>query len=105
MAMPMSMPHEEHAPKPRRISPDEEAMRLMMDVARRAQVAKSFAKLAGGLLTVSAAQASLQLRAVADAKLTEVKRLAQAAKDAAVHVAKQRTERAAKGAPEEQTPT
>ena len=101
----MAMPHEEPATKPRRISADEEAMQLMMDVARRAQVAKSFAKLAGGLLTVSAAQASLQLRAVADAKLAEMKRLAQAAKDAAVHVAKQRTERTTKDAPEEQAPT
>ena len=57
-------------------SPDEEAMRLMRNVAHRAQVARSFAKLAGGLLTV---------------KLTEMKRLAQAAKEAAVLVATHRS--------------
>ena len=75
-------------------------MRLMIEIARRAQVAKSFAKLAGGLLTVSAAQASRELRAVADAKLVEVRRFAQAAKEAAVHVAKPRTESPAPDAPE-----
>jgi hypothetical protein len=80
-------------------SPDEEAMRLMMEVARRAQIARSFAKLASGLLTVGAAQASLQLRAAADARLAEMRRVARAAKDAAVHVATHRPERAPDDAP------
>ena len=70
-------------PPPARVSPDEEAMRLMMEVTRRAQVAQSFAKLAGNLLTVSAAHASLQLRVTAEAKLAEMRRLARAARDAA----------------------
>lgn len=77
-----------------RSSADEEAMRLMVSLARHAQIATSFAKLAGGLLSVTAAQASLQLRAVADAKLVEVKRIARAATEAAVHVATTRPERA-----------
>jgi hypothetical protein len=62
-------------------------MLLMTKVLERALVAKSFAKLAGGLLTVGAAQATLQLRAAADAKLGEIKRVARAATEAAVHVA------------------
>jgi len=66
----------------------------MMEVTRRAQVAQSFAKLAGSLLTVSAAHASLQLRATAEAKLAEMRRLAHAARDAAVHVATHRPDRA-----------
>ena len=96
MATPM--PHDVHdhdpfagkranRPPHERTSPDEEAMHLMTKVLERALVAKSFAKLAGGLLTVSAAQATLQLRAVADAKLAEVKRVARAATEAALHVA------------------
>ena len=68
-------------------------MRLMVSLARHAQVAASFARLAGGLLSVTAAQASLQLRSVADAKLVEAKRIARAATEAAVHVATTRHER------------
>jgi hypothetical protein len=89
-------------PAAARSSADEEAMRLMLSLARHAQVATSFAKLAGGLLSVTAAQASLQLRAVADAKLVEMKRIARAATEAAVHVATTRTERATDEAPETQ---
>lgn len=80
-------------------SPDEEAMRLMREVARRAQIARSFAKLAGGLLTVSAARASLSLRAAADARLAEVRRVARAATEAAVHVAAHAPDRAIDEAP------
>jgi hypothetical protein len=72
------------APSPRP-SPDEEAMQLMMKVVERVEVAKSFAKIAAGIFTVTAARATVQLRAVADAKM-----IARAAKDAAVHVATHR---------------
>jgi hypothetical protein len=91
------------APSPRP-SPDEEAMQLMMKVVERVEVAKSFAKIAAGIFTVTAARATVQLRAVADAKITEtveregglrsqvdkVRKIARAAKDAAVHVATHR---------------
>jgi hypothetical protein len=87
-----------------RLSPDEEAMQLMMMVVERVEVAKSFAKIAAGIFTVTAARASVQLRAVADAKMAEsieregglmtrldkVRKIARAAKDAAVHVATHR---------------
>jgi hypothetical protein len=82
-------------------------MLLMMKVVERVEVAKSFAKIAAGLLTVTAARASEQLRAVADAKMAEtmaregglkdryehVRKIARAAKDAAIHVATHRPER------------
>jgi hypothetical protein len=112
MAMPM--PHDAHdrptpepvsgtrTPPQQRISPDEEAMQLLVKVVERARVAKSFAKLAGGLLTVTAAEASLHLRAAADAKVAEMMTLARAAKDAAVHVAQQRAQRPVDDAPETQ---
>ena len=84
--------------------PDEEAMLLMMKVVERIEIAKSFAKLATGIVAASAAQAALQLRAVADAKvvaaveregglksrLDRVRKIARAATDAAVHVATHR---------------
>ena len=87
-----------------RLSPDEEAMQLMRKVVERVEVAKSFAKIAAGLFTVTAARATVQLRAVADAKMAEtieregglmtrvdrVRKIARAAKDAAVHVATHR---------------
>jgi hypothetical protein len=95
------------APSPR-LSPDEEAMQLMMKVVERVEVAKSFAKIAAGIFTVTAARATVQLRAVADAKMTEtveregglrsqvdrVRKIARAAKDAAVHVATHRPQTA-----------
>jgi hypothetical protein len=79
-------------------------MQLMLKLAERVEVAKSFAKIAAGIFGVSAARATVQLRAVADAKLAEtvegerglrsqvdkVRRIARAAKDAAVHVATHR---------------
>ena len=79
-------------------------MLLMMKVVERVEVAKSFAKIAAGLFTVTAARATVQLRAVADAKMAEsieregglmtrvdrVRKIARAAKDAAVHVATHR---------------
>jgi hypothetical protein len=87
-----------------RLSPDEEAMQLMLKVVERVEVAKSFARLAAGIFTVTAARAGVQLRAVADAKMVEaverdggvvsqvekVRKIARAAKDAAVHVATHR---------------
>jgi hypothetical protein len=89
------------------MSPDQEAMLLMMKVVERVEVAKSFAKIAAGLLTVSAARASVQLRTVADAKMAEtieregglktkvdrVRKIARAAAEAAVHVATHRPAR------------
>lgn len=124
MAMPMPTtlhevpevaPHQVHPkreaaearPRPRpRLTPDEEAMQLMMKVVERVEVAKSFAKIAAGLVSVSAARAGMQLRAVADAKMAEaverdggvlsqvdkVRKIARAAKDAALHVATHRPE-------------
>lgn len=87
-----------------RLSPDEEAMQLMVKVVERVEVAKSFAKIAASILGVTAARATVQLRAVADAKMAEaverdggvlgqvqrVRKIARAAKDAAVHVATHR---------------
>lgn len=68
-------------------------MLLMMKVLERAQVAKSFAKLAAGLITVSAARASVQLReGPIKSRLDSVRKIARAATDAAVHVATQRAE-------------
>jgi len=87
------MPHDVHerqTSEPAHVSPDEEAMLLMTKVLERALVAKSFAKLASALLTVGAAQASVQLRAAADAKLSEMKKVARAAAEAARHVATKR---------------
>jgi len=87
-----------------RLTPDEEAMQLMLKVVERVEVAKSFAKIAAGIFSVTAARATVQLRAVADAKMAEaverdggvlrqvdrVRKIARAAKDAAVHVATHR---------------
>ena len=81
-------------------------MQLMMKVVERVEVAKSFARIAAGIFTVTAARAGVQLRAVADAKMAEaaqrdggvlsqvdrVRKIARAAKDAAVHVATHRPE-------------
>lgn len=85
---PVSGPRQTRAP--RALTPDEEAMQLMVKVMERARVATSFAKLAGGLLAATGAQASMVLRAVADAKVAEMRKMARAAKDAAVHVATHR---------------
>lgn len=88
---------------PRR-HPDDEAMLLMMKVVERVEVAKSFAKIAAGIVTVSAAHAAKQLRGAADAKMVEVierdgplkahysriRKIARAAAQAAVHVATHR---------------
>lgn len=87
-----------------RLSPDEEAMQLMLKVVERVEVAKSFAKIAAGIFSVTAARATVQLRAVAEARMAEsidreggvlrrvdrVRKIARAAKDAAVHVATHR---------------
>ena len=54
-----------------RMTPDQEAMLLMTKIVERALVAKSFAKIAAGLLTATAASASVHLRAAADAKISE----------------------------------
>ena len=81
-------------------------MQLMIKVVERVEVAKSFAKIAAGIFTVTATRATVQLRAVADAKMAEtieregglmsqvdkVRKIARAAKDAAVHVATQRAQ-------------
>jgi hypothetical protein len=94
------------APASTRLSPDEEAMQLMLKVVERVEVAKSFAKIAAGIFTVTAARAGVQVRAVVDAKMAEaverdggvlsrverVRTIARAAKDAAVHVATHRPE-------------
>ncbi len=83
-------------------------MRLMMKVIDRVEVARSFAKIAAGIITVSAARAARQLRVVADAKLGAVvaregglethygraRKIAHAAAAAAVHVATHRPEKA-----------
>lgn len=96
--------------------PDQEAMLLMMKVVDRIEVAKSFAKIAAGILTVTAVKASEQLRVTADAKMAEVieregglktkygkaLRIVKAAKEAAVHVAANRAEAAAE--PGEEAP-
>ena len=132
MAMPMPIPlHHDHAPEtaghvppsrerarstPSRPSPDEEAMQLMMKVVERVEVAKSFAKIAAGIVGVSAVRAGASLRAVADAKIAEaathdrgvlshvekVRKIARAAKDAALHVATQRPETKPETNPETQ---
>lgn len=73
----------------------------------RAEVARAFATLTSGLVTMSAARAVSQLRAVADQKVAEAVtgkgavgsryahwiRVARAARDAAVHVATHRPAR------------
>lgn len=88
--------HEPSEPPARR-HPDEQAMLLMMRVVERVEVAKSFAKIATGIV----AGAAVQLRAAADTKmvavveregglrsrLDRVRKIAKAATDAAVHVA------------------
>ncbi len=134
MAMPMPIPlHQDHgpeaaphvppsrerarsAPDRRRPSPDEEAMQLMMKVVERVEVAKSFAKIAAGIVGVSAIRAGASLRAVADAKIAEaathdrgvlshvekVRKIARAAKDAALHVATQRPDTKPETKPEAQ---
>ena len=82
-------------------------MRLMMKVVERVEVTRSFAKLAAGIFTVSAARAAQQLRVVADAKMVEVveregglkthytrvRKIARAAAAAAVHVATHQAEK------------
>ena len=91
--------------------PDEEAMLLMMKVVERVEVAKSFAKIATGLVAGIAANAAVQLRAAADAKMSAVveregglksrydrmRTIAKAATDAAVHVATHRPPAEPKG--------
>jgi hypothetical protein len=93
-------------PAPARRHPDEEAMLLMMKVVERVEVAKSFAKIATGIVAGVAANAAVQLRAAADAKmvavveregglksrLDRVRKIAKAATDAAVHVATHKPE-------------
>ena len=104
MAMPMptevivenDRPSEQPASgtRARRSEADEEAMRLMMKVFERAEVARSFAKLAAGLLTTTAARASVQLRAVAETKMAgPAFKIARAAAEAAAHVATQKRDR------------
>ncbi len=75
-------------------------MLLMMKVVERVEVAKSFAKIATGLVAGIASNAAVQLRAAADAKVSavveregglksryeRVRTIAKAATDAAVHV-------------------
>jgi hypothetical protein len=104
------------APAPSaRPDPEQEAILLMSKVVERVEVATAFAKLASGLLAVTAARAAAQLKAVADQKIGEAMEregglgahyaravtIARAAKGAAVHVATHRSERAA---PEATTP-
>ena len=75
----------------------------MTNVVERAQVARSFAKLAGGLLTVERrAGLACSCARSADAKLAEMKRVARAAAEAARHVATRRPERVAEDLPETQ---
>jgi hypothetical protein len=92
-------------PLPER-DPDGEAMLLMHKVVERLEVAKSFAKIATGMFTVSAVRAAQQLRVVADATMIAVvdregglkthldrmRKIARAASAAAVHVATHRPE-------------
>ena len=130
--MPMPIPlHPDHAPEAAppvppsrerartRPSPDEEAMQLMMKVVERVEVAKSFAKIAAGIVGVSAVRAGATLRAVADAKIAEAathdrgvlshldkaRKIARAAKNAAVHVATHRPETQPETQPESQPET
>lgn len=105
----------EHPASRVRRHPDEEAMLLMMKVVERVEVAKSFAKIATGLVAGIAANAAVQLRAAADAKMSavvesegglksrydRVRTIARAATDAAVHVA---THRPPAAATDEATP-
>ena len=100
---------------PTRPDPDAEAMRLMLKVVERVEVARSFAKIAAGIFTVSAARAAQQLRVVADSKMSEVveregglkthygrvRKIAHAAAAAAVHVATHRPEKQAEESAEE----
>lgn len=79
-------------------------MLLMTKVVERLEVATSFARIAAGLFTVSAARAAQRLRVVTDAKMYEVvdrpgglkthydraRKIARAATEAAVHVATHR---------------
>ena len=71
------------APRPSPRHPDEEAMLLMMKLVQRVEVAKSFAKIAAGLVAATAA-GSLKVR------YDQARKIARAASDAAVHVAKNR---------------
>jgi hypothetical protein len=94
MAMPMPTSVD---PKPEPVSrtrarptPDEEAMLLMAKVVERAQVATSFAKIAAGLLTVTAARASVRLAPDLRSRYERMRKMARIAAEAAVHVATQR---------------
>ena len=103
---------------PARLHPDQEAMLLMMKMVERVEVARSFAKIAAGLLSVTASKASEQLRIAADAKMAEVidrdgglksrygrvLKVVKAAKDAAVHVAAHRNDTTERAAPSERGP-
>ena len=91
----------------RALTPDDEAMLLMQKILDRTAVAKSFAKIATGFVLGSAAVAAQHLRVATDAKvraagldarLERVRKIARAATQAAVHVAKHRE------APAEATP-
>lgn len=95
-------------------------MLLMAKVVERVEVARSFARLAAGIVTLNAARATVQLRAVADQKIAEtIERegglrsrygraleVARAARDAAIHVATHRPKRgrAGSGAARESAP-
>lgn len=73
----MSMPHdprtshatEQDAVDPHGFDPDAEALRLAMKVIAHARVARSFARIAAGVVQESAKQASTVLRAYAGAAL------------------------------------
>lgn len=60
---------EQHVVDPRGFDPDAEALRLVMKVVERARVARSFARIAAGVVHESAKQASTVLRAHAGAAL------------------------------------
>jgi hypothetical protein len=81
-----------------RHNPDEEAMLLMLRVVERVEVARSFAKIAAGIFTVSVARTAHQLRGVVDregglkTRYDRIRTIARAAAQAAVHVATHRTQ-------------
>ncbi len=82
------------------VDPDEEALRLMSKLCNRLQVAKSFARIAAGMVQEQASHASSVLRVAAGvakvqvapqeaavrARVEQVRRVARAAAEAAVHV-------------------
>ncbi len=83
--MTTASPEVARSPSRARPSPEEEALELIVRLADRVEVARSFARICAGLLSERAVRASVALRV--GERVAEASRFARAAADAAATVA------------------